>query len=400
MKKLLLASVACGALAMATPASANDHGVKLDLGGHLKGYAVYNDQDEDSTVNTRDLDILRETEIHFNGEKTLDNGLTVGVHVEADLDSGDDAKLSGGNEDIVTEESYVYFSGGWGRVNFGQEDGAAYLLQVAAPSADSNIDGLRQYIQPVNYQALTDPAELVGAANTLTGAPFNLTLNSFRFDYDQAVSAYDNKVTYITPVFSGFQAGISYTPELNDTNEGLGGVSLDDETDAFGDVFDVAARYEGKFEELGFALGAGYTEASLEEETGSTTFSDDRTVWNVGLDMDWGPFGLGVVYKEDDGGRDAALFEDEEIIVVGADYNHGPYKLGASYYTADNTFAIEDFDTDRYAAGLTYTYGPGMTFRGSVQYIDHDTGSGSGTFADASDDADATSILLGTQINF
>ena len=45
------------------------------------------------------------------------------------------------------EESYAYFSGAWGRVNFGSEDGAAFLLQVAAPSADANIDGLRQQVQ-------------------------------------------------------------------------------------------------------------------------------------------------------------------------------------------------------------------------------------------------------------
>ena len=50
----------------------------------------------------------------------------------------------------MTEESYAYFSGAWGRVNFGKEDGANYLLQVATPSADENFDGLRQYINPQN----------------------------------------------------------------------------------------------------------------------------------------------------------------------------------------------------------------------------------------------------------
>ena len=53
------------------------------------------------------------------------------------------------------EESYAYFSGAWGRVNFGKEDGAAYLLQVAAPSADSNVDGLRQYVAGTNYGVVT-----------------------------------------------------------------------------------------------------------------------------------------------------------------------------------------------------------------------------------------------------
>ena len=31
--------------------------------------------------------------------------------------------------------------------------------------------------------------------------------DTFRFDYDQALSGYNNKLTYLTPVFNGFQAG-------------------------------------------------------------------------------------------------------------------------------------------------------------------------------------------------
>jgi hypothetical protein len=29
------------------------------------------------------VDLLRDTEVHFGGETTLDNGLTVGAHIEA-----------------------------------------------------------------------------------------------------------------------------------------------------------------------------------------------------------------------------------------------------------------------------------------------------------------------------
>ena len=36
----------------------------------------------------------------------------------------------------------------------------AYLLQVSAPSADENIDGIRQYVQPVNYGAEFNAATL------------------------------------------------------------------------------------------------------------------------------------------------------------------------------------------------------------------------------------------------
>ena len=59
----------------------------------------------------------------------------------------------------------------------------------------------------------------------------------------------------------------------------------------------------------------------------------------------------------------------------------------------------------RYAGGVTYTYGPGMTFRGSIGYIEHE-GDGIGGVTDSTgtttnvDDAEATYFALGTQINF
>jgi len=138
MKKLLLCGVAALAVSAAAPAHAE--GIDLGLGGYFIGYGLYTDQDE--TTDTRSFDFRKETEIHFNGETTLDNGLTVGGHIEMNADRSIDAEAN--NEDDNTiEESYLYVSGGWGRVNFGNEDGAAYLLQVAAPSADDNIDGLR-----------------------------------------------------------------------------------------------------------------------------------------------------------------------------------------------------------------------------------------------------------------
>lgn len=150
MKKLLLTTALVGVAFAATPAMAE---VSLGLGGRFKGYMTWHDQDEADGFETRTVDIVRDTQIHFTGETTLDNGLTVGFHAENQADGGE----------FATQESYAYFAGNWGRVNFGAEDGANYLLQVAAPAADSNIDGIRQYINPINYDtALGLPAGTSG----------------------------------------------------------------------------------------------------------------------------------------------------------------------------------------------------------------------------------------------
>ena len=382
MKKLLCTAAVAGLCAVAAaPAMAqgDQSALELSLGGYFRGYVTYASQDTAAGTEERHIDILRDTEIHFTGETTLDNGLTVGVHVEAESDLGDA---------FAVDESYMYVSGSWGRVNFGGEDGAAYLLQVAAPSADSNYDGIRQYVNAVNYNAA--PA----AFTALDGG------TNFDWDYAQDSSAAADKITYLSPVFNGFQAGISYTPDINATtfnnnvdntpaSNTLGGVGTDDVAGEYGSVWDLAARYEGQFDSFGLTVGAGYTHVDQEEDAAG---EDDLTAWNVGGVVAFGGFNVGLVYTENDNGKDPEL--DTDIWVLGADYTTGPWKLGASWYSReDEDFggAANDLDSDRYSGGVTYTYGPGMTFRGSVHYIDHELNA---------TDMDATTLLLGTQVNF
>lgn len=366
MKKLLLTTAACGLALSSTAAHAE---VDLDIGGYFKGYGAYVDQDETVGNDVKDVDFIRDTEIHFTGETTLDNGLTVGFHTEALAD--------GDGDNFAVDESYAYFSGGWGRVNFGDEDGAAYLLQVAAPAADDNIDGIRQFVQPINYGVLpgTATAPTTGSA----------------YDYDMDPTGKSTKLTYLTPILNGFQAGLSYVPDADD-NATSYSVDLDDENDTIEETYEAAVRYEGQFNNVGVILGAGYSHGENGNDPVGGVDSDDRQAWNVGADFDIGPFGIGAIYKEDNAARDGAGQDDEETIVVGVDYTTGPFKLGASYFDQDNSFGTADSDTERYSGGVTYTYGPGMTFRGSIGHVEHD-------FA-AADDVDGTYVTLGTQINF
>ena len=366
MNKLLLSSAVAVLALAAVPAFAQDDStLKLNLGGHFKGYVDYTSQDDsiDGTAATdpHTVDILRQTEVHFGGETTLDNGLTVGAQIEALADAGDN---------FAIDESYVYMAGSWGRVNFGDEDGAAYLLQVAAPSADDNVDGIRQFINPINF----------GAANTNN-------LYDSGIDYANDIAGNSDKITYMTPVYSGFQGGISWTPTVaaDDLTASRGGNG--NSVNAVGsvdDVWEAALRYEGSFQNVGMILGAGYT------------YADSNTdEWNVGADFDIGAFGLGAVYTEtqvDSTGAGVSLgLTDKKTFVIGGDYTTGPFKLGASYLNGRDN---DTFDVDRYTGGVVYTYGPGMSFRGSVSYADFDANNGTTI------DGDATSVLLGTQINF
>jgi len=358
MKKLLLAGVAMGSVALAAPAHAD---IDLDVSGYFKGYGVFVDQDETAGTDVNDFDFIRETEIHIGGETVLDNGLTVGAHFEIEADSGDASEV---------EESYVYFSGNWGRVNFGAEDGAGYLLQVAAPSADSNVDGIRQYVSPFNKASSPLLATTEGS-----------------LDYDMDPTAKADKLTYLSPIMNGFQAGVSFAPDTNDDTDDLEGVGIENTGAGAGDdAYEIGVRYEGQFQNVGVIAGAGYAHV---ENNSNIAGQDDRDAWNIGLDLDIAAFGLGAIYTED-----STLAEDRDIetFVVGADYTTGPFKIGLSYLNSEEeTGATTENEFDRYSGGVVYNYGPGMSFRGSIHHLETD---------DGTTDADGTSIILGTQVNF
>jgi predicted porin len=373
MKKILLGTVAvCGlAVAAATPAKAD--GLELGISGHFAGYGVFNDQDTPAGVDLRGFDLRKETEVHFIGETTLDNGLTVGVHIEALMDRAD------GNQTV--EASYAYFSGDWGRVHLGEGAAATYLLQVAAPAADSNIDGIDPNINTF------DLSRLVGA---------NAGLTTDYLGYRQVqVTGYQNKITYVTPMFSGFQAGVSYTPSLSEGDQGnLAAITIDNNA-GFDDALEVALRYEGTFDEIDLAIGGGYTTAGREVAVAN---GDDREAWNFGIDANWGPFGLGVAFTEDNNGFNND--SDTTFVVVGADYVTGPYTFGVSYLkredeqNATSNPTAAELETTRWTAGVGYEYGPGMSFRGSIAMIEGESGVAN------DDEFDGYQISIGTQIDF
>ena len=382
MKNILMSTAALAGLALvaAAPARADEPALQLGLGGYVSGYAVYTDQDDAPGAGTRDFDFRKDTEIHLNGEVALDNGITAGAHLEILGDRAD-----GGS----TEESYLYLSSSWGRINLGEEDGAAYLLQVGAPSADDKVDGIRPDIATIS------------------------PVNGGYVDYAHDDFGYSNKLTYITPVFNGFQAAASFTPSIEPSsaasNAGftLGGLAiagdgpnngftpsaLDDEAGEFENGMEIAARYEGSFDAIDLALGAGYSTASTEADAAAGLVgSDDLQTWNVGANIGWGAFGLGAAYVTSNNGIDED--GDTDLWVAGVDYTTGPYKLGLSYLDRQTEGAAEE-EVDRWTAGVIYEWGPGMTFRGAVQFQDAENVGGV-----AGDDGDATQVTLGTQLEF
>lgn len=391
MKKVLLAGTALlGLAAVSSPAAAE---VNLDLGGYFRGYGVYADNDEVGGVGVgddlRQFDFRRDTEIHFSGETTTDNGLTLGFHYEQAIGGG-----------VETDEAYMYFSGQWGRVNFGSEDGAAYLLQVAAPSADSNVDGMRVYIQGLNSDLWGD--------QTLNGTVggFGVPGVGEVLEYDHADFENTDRLTYLTPKWSGFQAGLSYAPEQgqNIVGNNIAGMATNDDLNQFEDLWEAGARWDGEFEGFGISLGAGYSHASAEFVAAAPAVgdvADDLKTWNVGGNVTFGAFSFGAAYTETDteigdGAPAGDLEAQEETLAVGLGWDNGPYHLGASYLDRNYEFgAVPEVEVKRYTFGGGVTYGAGATFRGALAFGDADDSNAATTT-----DPDFIQVTVGTDVQF
>jgi len=128
IKDALFCSTALLTVAAVNDARATD-GVKLGIGGYYHaaaGAVIGEDFSRSSGVNegdVRDYVFKQKVDLTFNGETTLDNGLTVGAHIE----------LKGETDSDQIDETWIYFSGGFGELKFGSTNDALVGICLLPP---------------------------------------------------------------------------------------------------------------------------------------------------------------------------------------------------------------------------------------------------------------------------
>ncbi len=347
MKKLILgtsAIVAASTLA-ASPTLAAEK-IKLGLSGYLQTSFVVADYDTGDQLPTN---IRNEGEVHFTGETTLDNGLTFGVNIQLE------ARTTGDQVD----ETYMYVSGAFGRINVGSENSAAYLMHYASPN-------------PVIAWNLNDPNAEAGGFTTPATAPTEVS------DKD--------KITYFTPRFSGFQFGASYTPDADwETGTGFSPSDAIKDEGAADEAYSIGANYTGN-------LGSVELNASLGYDLITRTTSDDTDEISAGFNVGVAGFTVGAAYKftDNDSGTDDRERHDYN---VGVSYGQGPWSVGIQYAGVDLDDAA-DGHLDAFVVGGNYILGPGITAFGGVQYF-----SGEDDLVGSEGD-EATVFFVGTALTF
>jgi hypothetical protein len=376
MNKLLLgSSVLVGVGALAGAAQASD-GVKLDVGGFFNQVyeGVFDKKSNGHFGNHHSTDAFQHNgEVYFKGETTLDNGLTVGVRVELEAENAADQ----------IDKSFVYWSGGFGKVQIGSENDALENYCVLPPGATPNFSA----ISPTLGWGSNDP---IGANSACKSA-----------DNDS------QKIMYTTPNFSGFQLAVSYTPSMNAetyAQAGVNGAGTPVNPDGTPHhVVDAYAMYTYKGDGWGVQWGGGGSwQTAFNAHTG--TNDGKSSAYQTGLNGTFGGFSVGGLFEyRDQGGDDNDIWVGGGGVAyafdawkIGAQYTHGWYGGTAGF---NGGFGTDGHKTlDHAILTAAYTMAPGVILDASLGYTwYHDT---RGATPDNQDHYRAFSAAIGSALTF
>jgi outer membrane protein OmpU len=385
MRRLLASSGALlGALAAG---SARADGVRLGLGGEFDAafQAVIDDDEEGEPGNDRNTDgFFQDAEVHFVGSTTLDNGLEFGVRVELTGESDDSGQI---------DESWAYFSGNFGEVRIGGQDEALALLCAIPPGGTANFSAF----SPNQW-----------GANTLTS-------NSVCSGVDDEGDA--QKIIYLSPIFGGFQIGLSYTPS-GDKKSQVDGVGPHigmpaNEDDASRHNVSIYATYSYEAEDWSLQVGGGGSwEGHVEKADDGEPNRAASEFYQAGVVLGLGDIALGAsfeYYNDDDTFlatlTNGDVVADRWVLGVGAAYEMQSWTFGVGYSINQAEIVIrgapdEDFTQQRAALTAIYELGPGIDLDGEFAYTWTDADPDSAPEFSAFADYDAIELGTGIAIEF
>lgn len=385
MKKQLLtttALVAAGVLTVSGAAHAQKP--SLSVGGSTEqifGVGQNDDAFDAASGNRVGFDQHSETEVHFNGSVTLDNGIKIRTRVELEGNSnvaagssnGANGAAAAGNMDDI-DENWMRISGSFGEVRLGSMDAAAQAMTTGY---------LGTWATGVGQNFAFDTGDWITNPGTVA------TSTVGRVDR----SSDGEHISYFTPRFAGFQAGLSFIPstreDVNNQRELSAG--------ADNDGWSMGLNYVGKFSGVGVGVAVGYATANE-----STAGLDDPETWGIGGRVDFSGFrvALSWVDAEDQGTATNTASNGQETFEAGVRYTFGPNAVSAQYQSAEADSRLAARNGDEHEVfWLAYrrTLGPGVFWKVSAMFADFDDAA-AGAAAGNSNDGQALTTAI--QIRF
>lgn len=375
-KQLLLGTTAllAGSVVAVDYAAAEDP-VRVQVRGYKNEF--FGIGDVDSGVSGIDYNFsnhFSDGEVHFRGETTLDNGLTVGVQIELESNSG--------TGDFI-DENYAYIKGDFGQIVAGSENLANYNTFWAATAPGVGI--------PINSGWITvfAPAP-TGWAAGVTGGGFRSPGLTTNLD----IGNDENAISYYSPRFAGFQFTGGYAPTVADTGDGAQGQAI--EQVQYHNAWGVGLNFQESFNGVDVAVAGGYNRSTVPDLLETLFNSDDQEQLKFGANIGVAGFSIGGSYANELEGKTSGGGSTEgQSFDAGASYSTGPWGVSVTYFHGEVEGSLADPDDDEVDAivgAVSYALGPGITTSLSLFHAEYDEEGGV--------DSDATVGIVGLAIKF
>ena len=215
-------------------------GIQVVLGGFTKfGVSAASRDTLTDSDNNRNYFFYMDNEVFINANGATESGILYGSTIELEVGSGD-----GSVEDVTVDEVALYFSGNFGRIELGREDGAEEVMAINGSDAQAG-----------------------------TGGIDGDTTNLVQFELPNTDDS--NKVTYFTPRIAGFQLGGSFVPDNGD------GVSNDEPSPVQEDVVGLGGNWVGAFERSTSPWPVPASSARANQTVRTTWRRGTRACWMV-----------------------------------------------------------------------------------------------------------------------
>ena len=293
-------------------------------------------------------------------QRILDNGMILGARSDFLLYRDE---LSGDEYDNDTvERLYLFAQTGFGRVEIGQMDGAAFTIGLTGPA--------------VAQEATLENPHIALFRNPVTERDFA--------DFFQSITAVQStsnfaKLNYVSPRLLGIQIGASFTPETVRTPLPWTGNPAD-APDRQRNIWEAAASYTGFYSGLAIGFSAGYARGALKNPTASGADLYDLAlgaqlaymVWEVRLS-------LGGAFRD----TNSYLFNTNMVLDGVATHalhlsttaEWGAWRLGAEYSKADVRGPV-GYQIAGYETALAYKLNDNLELAAGWQWYDYERNAG------------------------
>jgi outer membrane protein OmpU len=344
-QRLLLGTTALvGAGFLFTSAAmAQDGGLEVVLGGFTEfGAAAASNDTLDNQSKNQNYSFFVDAEVQIRVNGLTDGGLRYGSKVEIGVDN----EGTGGNATI--DEVGLFFSGNFGRVELGRDDGAEDLIHVGAEDAQAGTGGIDGDTANLNNVTFQDTADSV-------------------------------KATYFTPRIAGFQAGFSWTPDGDDNRNGQGDTELLG-GDGRKNIAGGGVNWVGVLGPVDLTLSAVGIWADVKGSNGQQAaqgFRDDQKAYQFGGLLGFGGLSFGTTFSDFKGPRDGGggSGSDGKILSFGLAYGFGPANVSVGY---DRNWNEDADDSNVFAVSGDLGLIPGVTLKGDVTYNTDDPNKNAG----------------------